>query len=147
MTIACIKAVFSDLTIQISIMAKTVVYDEIMVGGLVAKQYSLNWAVQNTVFINLNLNRGKYIGSICGYSSDNSGTILNVQVVNSTLSATLYTNSATGGLIGKSYNITCNINSVSIYNVTSTSTGLARLQDFQFMEQFKQQICQQIPQM
>ncbi|CAL6017740.1 BspA_family leucine-rich repeat surface protein [Hexamita inflata] len=123
-TSSCTKAVMIDLNVQVQVAVKTTQYDEGNVSALIGTQAGLNWSVQNLVFNNVQLNRGKNMGAVSGLCDGCVGTIQNVQVINSTLAATGYDKSVVGSIIGNvtsSSNI--NIFQSCVNNLLSISSG------------------------
>ncbi|CAL6106407.1 Hypothetical_protein [Hexamita inflata] len=117
------KSMFSDLTLQVQLGAKTTTYDEQNVSALVGRQLSLNWTVQNIVFNQLILLRGMQIGSISSFCENTLGYIENVQIENSTIASISYINSISGGFIGQVFTSTVNIQYLSMSGVVHNSVG------------------------
>ncbi|CAL6062811.1 Conserved_hypothetical protein [Hexamita inflata] len=80
MTKMCVKAVMSDLNIQLQTSVKTTVYDEFNVSALVGRQNGLNWTVQNSLFKNILLTRGMFMGIVAGICENSVGSINNIQI-------------------------------------------------------------------
>ncbi|CAL6048558.1 Hypothetical_protein [Hexamita inflata] len=117
------KSMFSDLTLQVQLGAKTTTYDEQNVSALVGRQLSLNWTVQNIVLSNLLLQRGKSAGGIIGFAENGIGQVQNVLVENSTISTSSYLTCISGGIIGQISGSIVYIQSVNMNNVVQSSSG------------------------
>ncbi|CAL6018694.1 BspA_family leucine-rich repeat surface protein [Hexamita inflata] len=123
MTSSCTKAVIADLNVQVQVVVKTTQYDEGNVSALIGTQAGLNWSVQNSVFNNVQLNRGKNMGAVSGFCDGCVGTIQNVQVINSTLAATGYVVATTGSMIGQVSSSTVSVYSTLVNNITLSPSG------------------------
>ncbi|CAL5996239.1 Hypothetical_protein [Hexamita inflata] len=123
MTEMCIKAIMSDLNIQLKTSVKTTVQDEYNVSALVGRQNGLNWTVQNSIFNNVVLTRGMFMGIVAGICENSAGTIKNIQVTNSMLSSTDYSRSSSGGIAGCLSSSNIYIDSSNIINIISNSTA------------------------
>ncbi|CAL6019691.1 Hypothetical_protein [Hexamita inflata] len=101
MTPDCSNASMINLNIQVQQTIKTTGLQELNVSALVGRQMSTNWTVQDTVFSNLILNRGTYIGSMAGQCENSKGSIINVKILNSQLTVQNNVASTSGGFVGK----------------------------------------------
>ncbi|CAL6010058.1 Hypothetical_protein [Hexamita inflata] len=122
MTQLCTKALFSDLTVQVQLGSKTTVQDEQNVSALVGRQMGANWTVQNTVFDNNLLIRGKQIGTIAGFCQNTAGSIANVELNNASIASTQHDNAVSGGFIGQITFSKLNIATCSVNNQTHSSS-------------------------
>ncbi|CAL5983763.1 Hypothetical_protein [Hexamita inflata] len=119
----CTKQVFSDLTIQVYLGAKSTLKDEQKVSALVGRQQGLNWTVQNCVFKNLLLQRGKQIGAISGFCENSFGTAQNILLEDSMISSEQYIVSIQGGFCGYILRSNLNFQHSSITNSIIQSKG------------------------
>ncbi|CAL6012046.1 Hypothetical_protein [Hexamita inflata] len=117
------KSIFSDLTLQVQLGAKTTTYDEQNVSALVGRHMSLSWTVQNIVLNDLLLQRGKSAGGIIGFGENGIGLVQNVIVENSTISTSSYLTCISGGMIGQISGSTVNIQSINMNNVVQSASG------------------------
>ncbi|CAL5996937.1 Hypothetical_protein [Hexamita inflata] len=122
MTQLCTKALFSDLTVQVQLGPKTTVQDEQNVSALVGRQMGANWTVQNTVFDNNVLIRGKQIGIMAGFCQNTAGSIANVELNNASIASTQHDNVISGGFIGQITFSKLNIAACSVNNQTHSSS-------------------------
>ncbi|CAL6019093.1 Hypothetical_protein [Hexamita inflata] len=101
MTPDCSNASMINLNIQVQQTIKTANLQEQNVSALVGRQMSMNWTVQDTIFSNLILNRGTYIGSMAGQCENSKGFVINVIILNSQLTVSDKVTSTSGGFVGQ----------------------------------------------